>query len=43
MRAWRTLLEWVSRRARANLEVLDRGSISLEEIWARDDMACVFM
>jgi ABC-type phosphate/phosphonate transport system substrate-binding protein len=43
VRAWRTLLEWVSRRARANLEVLDRGSISLEEIWARDDMACVFM
>jgi ABC-type phosphate/phosphonate transport system substrate-binding protein len=41
-RAWRTLLEWVSRRAHADLEVLDSRS-TLEEIWARDDMACVFM
>lgn len=42
-RAWGTLLEWVSRQSRANLELLDSRSTSLDEIWARDDMACVFM
>jgi ABC-type phosphate/phosphonate transport system substrate-binding protein len=42
-RAWRTLLEWVSRQSRTNLELLDSHSTSLDEIWARDDMACVFM
>jgi ABC-type phosphate/phosphonate transport system substrate-binding protein len=42
-RAWRTLLEWVSRQSRVDLDLLDGRSTSLEEIWARDDMACVFM
>jgi ABC-type phosphate/phosphonate transport system substrate-binding protein len=40
--AWRRLLEWVGRAAGVELAVLE-ANISLEELWARDDMGCVFM
>lgn len=41
--AWRQLLQWVAARAGAPLEVLDSRSMSLDELWAREDMGCVFM
>lgn len=41
--AWRRLLEWAATRAKAKLDVLDTRSVSLDELWARDDMGCVFM
>jgi ABC-type phosphate/phosphonate transport system substrate-binding protein len=43
-RAWRRLLEWVSARAGVPLDVLDQGDpLPLDELWARDDLGCVFM
>ena len=42
--AWRRLLEWVGTTARVDLAVIDQsGPTSLDELWARDDMGCVFM
>jgi len=42
--AWRRLLEWVGKTARTDLAVMDQsGPASLDELWARDDMGCVFM
>ncbi len=42
--AWRRLLEWVEARARVGLKVLELADpYPLEELWARDDLGCVFM
>lgn len=42
--AWRRLLEWVSARAGVPLEVLDQADpVSLDDLWARADLGCVFM
>lgn len=42
--AWRRLLEWVGKTAGVDLAVMDQsGPTSLDELWARDDMGCVFM
>jgi len=41
--AWRRLLEWVALRAGVALEVLDSRAVSLDELWAREDLGCVFM
>ena len=41
--AWRRLLQGVARHARVDLEFLDRPSGSLDDLWARADMGCVFM
>jgi len=42
--AWQRLLEWVGKTARVDLAVIDQsGPTSLDELWARDDMGCVFM
>ncbi len=42
--AWHRLLAWVSARAGVPLEVLDLADpVSLDEIWARGDLGCVFM
>jgi ABC-type phosphate/phosphonate transport system substrate-binding protein len=41
--AWRQLLEGVATRARVELEVPDTRSVSLDDLWARHDMGCVFM
>src|SRR5688572_12170884 len=40
--AWRRLLEWVTDRAAVDLEFASAGS-SLDELWARSDLGCVFM
>jgi ABC-type phosphate/phosphonate transport system substrate-binding protein len=40
--AWRSLLEWVAARARVELE-LASGGLSLDELWGREDLGCVFM
>ncbi|MEO5701309.1 MAG: PhnD/SsuA/transferrin family substrate-binding protein [Casimicrobiaceae bacterium] len=42
--AWRTLLEWVVRRAGIDCEVFDfPPPRPLPELWARADLACAFM
>ncbi|MGH7325126.1 MAG: phosphate/phosphite/phosphonate ABC transporter substrate-binding protein [Candidatus Rokuibacteriota bacterium] len=41
--AWRRLLEWVAVRSRVALEIVESRSVSLDELWAREDMGCVFM
>lgn len=41
--AWRRLLEGVARHARVDLEFLDSRAVSLDELWARPDIGCVFM
>jgi len=42
--AWRRLLEWVEARAAVGLKVLELADpYPLEELWARDDLGCVFM
>ncbi len=42
--AWRRLLEWVSARAGVPLAVLEPADpLSLDELWARGDLGCVFM
>ena len=41
--AWRQLLAWVADDAGVPLDILDNRSLSLDELWARDDMGCVFM
>lgn len=41
--AWRRLLEWIAASADVYLEVLDSGSMSLDELWSRNDLGCVFM
>jgi ABC-type phosphate/phosphonate transport system substrate-binding protein len=40
--SWRSLLEWVTGRARVDLE-LAPGGASLDELWAREDLGCVLM
>lgn len=40
---WRRLLAWAAARARVDLEIVQSRSVSLDEIWAREDMGCVFM
>src|SRR5438034_11233985 len=42
--AWRRLLEWVAARAGVEMKVLELADpYPLDELWARDDMGCVFM
>jgi len=42
--AWKRLLEWVSARAGGVMEVLEIADpYPLEELWAREDLGCVFM
>jgi ABC-type phosphate/phosphonate transport system substrate-binding protein len=42
--AWQRLLEWVATAAGVELRMLDQsGPTNLDELWARDDMGCVFM
>jgi len=42
--AWQRLLEWVSARAGVSLEVLNLADpVSLDDLWAREDLGCVFM
>ena len=43
--AWRRLLEWVGERSGVGFDVLDPSAepASLDDLWARPDMACVFM
>jgi ABC-type phosphate/phosphonate transport system substrate-binding protein len=43
--AWRRLLQWVNERSGVPFEVLDPSAepASLDDLWARPDMACVFM
>jgi ABC-type phosphate/phosphonate transport system substrate-binding protein len=42
--AWRRLLEAVSEQAEVELDVLGESDpLSLDELWAREDMGCVFM
>ena len=42
--AWQRLLQWVSARAGVSLDVLNLADpVSLDELWAREDLGCVFM
>src|SRR5438093_11577536 len=42
--AWRRLLEWVAASSGGALQVLELADpYPLEELWARDDLGCVFM
>jgi len=42
--AWKRLLEWVSVRAGGVMQVLEIADpYPLEELWAREDLGCVFM
>ena len=42
--AWRRLLEWVAERSGGALKVLELADpYPLEELWAREDLGCVFM
>jgi len=42
--AWQRLLQWVSARAAVSLEVLNLSDpVSLDDLWAREDLGCVFM
>lgn len=43
--AWQRLLQWVGARSGARFQVLDPSAepASLDDLWARPDMACVFM
>ena len=42
--SWRRLLEWVAMRSGGRLQVLELADpYPLEELWARDDLGCVFM
>ncbi len=42
--AWGRLLAWVATRAEVRLDVIDASQpTSLDELWARPDMGCVFM
>ena len=42
--AWKRLLQWVSARAGGVMQVLEIADpYPLEELWAREDLGCVFM
>ena len=42
--AWQRLLDWVATAAGVDLAVIDQsGPTNLDELWARQDMGCVFM
>ena len=42
--AWRRLLGWVGKSAGVDLAIMDESDPTpLDELWARDDMGCVFM
>jgi len=42
--SWRRLLQWVADRSGGGLTVLELADpYPLEELWARDDLGCVFM
>ena len=42
--AWRTIFEWAASRSGVPLEVVEHAAPApLDDLWARDDMGCVFM
>jgi len=42
--AWRTLLGWVSKTSGVELDIIEHAyPASLDELWEREDMSCVFM
>lgn len=42
--AWQRLLDWLATAARVELAAIDQGGpTTLDELWARADMGCVFM
>ena len=42
--AWRTLLAWVSKTSGVDLDIIEHAyPASLDELWEREDMGCVFM
>lgn len=42
--AWRTIFEWVASRSGVALDVIEHAAPApLDDLWARDDMGCVFM
>jgi ABC-type phosphate/phosphonate transport system substrate-binding protein len=41
--AWRGLLGWAAARAGVALQIMTSPSVSLDELWARDDLGCVLM
>lgn len=42
--AWKRLLDWIATAAGVQLAVIDQsGPTNLDELWARQDMGCVFM
>jgi ABC-type phosphate/phosphonate transport system substrate-binding protein len=41
--AWRQLLQGVTARAGVALDFVDSRAASLDELWAREDLGCVFM
>ena len=41
--AWRQLLQGVTARAGVALDFVDSRAVSLDELWAREDLGCVFM
>src|SRR5213078_4815918 len=42
--AWQRLLDWVATAAGVELAVIDQSTpTNLDELWARQDMGCVFM
>ena len=42
--AWHRLLEWVAKTAGVDLTIMDQADPTpLDELWAREDMGCVFM
>ena len=42
--AWRTIFEWAASRSGVTLDVIEHAAPApLDDLWARDDMGCVFM
>jgi hypothetical protein len=41
--AWRRLLQGVTARAGVALDFVDSRAVALDELWAREDLGCVFM
>jgi ABC-type phosphate/phosphonate transport system substrate-binding protein len=40
---WKRLLAWVVARAGVDLELFESRALSLDELWAREDLGCVVM
>ena len=42
--AWNAIFEWAESRSGVPLEVIEHAAPApLDDLWARDDMGCVFM